>query len=201
MINPFQLSGSAKVKDALFLGDIATLSDIEFLNFNRITNIVNTASEIPNIYEQFGIQFYNLNWKKGPSQRLYESLQLMEECHQFIDQAIKKGESVMIVSLKGNRRVGCCLTLYLIDRFKWGLNMTLQFVSNKRPHFIPNRSTRKKMEALINELMRYVKGPKTYKWGVLADEKNEEERIMHFTFMNTAIQIDVCLSIMKGIEE
>ena len=54
---------AAKLFDGLFLGDDATSQDPEFLELNKISNLVNLAGrEVPNVYSGHGLVYFSLLW-------------------------------------------------------------------------------------------------------------------------------------------
>jgi hypothetical protein len=44
------LKGATKIMDGLYFGDILASQDLDFLNSNKISHIVNTSIELPNKY-------------------------------------------------------------------------------------------------------------------------------------------------------
>ncbi len=61
---------AAKIKDGLFIGDSESSQDAEFLDLNKICNLVNLAGrEVPNKWASHGTQYV-------PSHRLFMLLTL-----------------------------------------------------------------------------------------------------------------------------
>lgn len=56
----------------------------------------------------------------------------------FIDEALEKGDSVLVHSLDGTGRCIACLAAYLMFRHRWGFEKALDFLCNKRPDAAPN---------------------------------------------------------------
>lgn len=56
----------------------------------------------------------------------------------FIDEALEKGDSVLVHSLDGTGRCIACLAAYLMCRFYWGFEKALEFLCSKRPDASPN---------------------------------------------------------------
>lgn len=53
---------AAKIKDGLFIGDAETSQDPEFLELNKISNLINfSGREIPNVWAAHGIIFLQLD--------------------------------------------------------------------------------------------------------------------------------------------
>lgn len=56
----------------------------------------------------------------------------------FIDEAVEKGDSVLVHSLEGIGRCIACVTAYLMFRHRWSFEKGLDFLCNKRPDAAPN---------------------------------------------------------------
>lgn len=56
----------------------------------------------------------------------------------FIDEAVEKGDSVLVHSLDGIGRCVACVTAYLMFRHRWSFEKALDFLCNKRPDAAPN---------------------------------------------------------------
>ena len=55
------------------------------------------------------------------------------EINNFIDEAHSKGESVLIHSLRGQSRASVVLAVYFMQKYKWTLFKTLEFLNSRRP--------------------------------------------------------------------
>ena len=97
---------AAKIKDGLFIGDAATSQDPEFLELNKICNLVNLAgAEIPNIwaahgefwksrltadYSIAGLVYLTFNWENAPDFSLFDTHdEILHEIASFIDMSLR----------------------------------------------------------------------------------------------------------------
>ena len=183
-----KLIGAIKIMDGLFLGDILASQDLDFITLNSINHIVNTAAELPNSFENLGIEYLNLNWIQDKQMPLFKSYVDLEKMFEFIQKQLNNKRCVMIVSTYGNNRAGCCLILFLMMRFRWTLNMTIQFVSARRGDFRLRSVFRKGVEDLQKDMVTFGKGAKTYQWGVVSDESDPDEVLVMHTYLNTLLR-------------
>lgn len=79
--------------------------------------------------------YFTLNWKDASNQIIFNSkAQNLPKALKFIDTALQKGDSVLVHSVRGQSR-SCCLVLaYLIHRYRWTLDKSLQFLIFRRPN-------------------------------------------------------------------
>lgn len=56
----------------------------------------------------------------------------------FIDEALEKGDSVLMHSFRGTGRCIACAGAYLMFRHRWGFEKALDFLCNKRSDAAPN---------------------------------------------------------------
>ena len=56
----------------------------------------------------------------------------------FINEALEKGDSVLVHSLDGTGRCIACVAAYLMCRYRWGVEKALEFLCSKRPDAAPN---------------------------------------------------------------
>lgn len=61
--------GGIKVKDGLFVGDELAAKDLEFIEGNKVTHIVNCAGDqVPNQWESLGIHYLVYTWQDSDLQ-------------------------------------------------------------------------------------------------------------------------------------
>lgn len=186
-----QLYGATKLMDGLYFGDILASQDLQFLNQNKISHIVNTSIELTNKFKDVGIKYYNLDWKVDQKDVLFKNYSKFEEFFKYINGALKKQKGVLIMSLFGRNRAFVACVLYLIRKFRWSLNMTIQLMNSKYTEAnlgsrgkVLRRSYEKQLKFWIKELSFYNLGPKTYQFGVPSDPNNKEEVLLMHTYMN-----------------
>jgi hypothetical protein len=99
------------------------------------------------------------------------------------------------MSLFGRNRSFVACVLFLIRRFRWSLNMTIQLMKSKYPPScyghrrskIMRKGFEKQLKFWIKELSFYKLGPKTYQFGVPSDPDSKEEVLLMHTYMNTLL--------------
>jgi protein-tyrosine phosphatase len=55
------------------------------------------------------------------------------EIYEFIENAMKKTESVLVHSVRGQSRAASVLAIYLMRKYRWSLLKTLEFLNSRRP--------------------------------------------------------------------
>ena len=64
---------AAKIKDGLFIGDEENSKDPEFLDLNKISNLVNLAGkEVNNTWSSHGLVYLTYNWEDRPDFNLFD---------------------------------------------------------------------------------------------------------------------------------
>ena len=107
---------ASKLRDGLFIGDAETSTDPEFLELNKISNLVNLSGrDIPNVWAAHGLVYLTFLWEDNPDFRLFGN---MEDCDaicgelyppplseivDFIDGSLRHGISVLLFSKKGQK--------------------------------------------------------------------------------------------------
>lgn len=90
--------------------------------------------EISSNWSSMGIIYFTLNWRDtntqiifgGKTQNLLKSLR-------FIDTALQKGDCVLVHSVNGKNRACCVILSYLIYKYNWTLNKSLEFLESLLP--------------------------------------------------------------------
>jgi hypothetical protein len=118
---------ASKIRDGLFIGDATACKDVEFVRLNKIFAIVNTAGkELPSHFQQptsshgnghtvaHTANYMMLPWEDDGSFPVFgaDDTELISVC-MFIDRAYRRGDSVLICSVRGNCRAAgtdhyCC---------------------------------------------------------------------------------------------
>lgn len=55
------------------------------------------------------------------------------EIFNFINDAMKKYESVLVHSVRGQSRASCVIASYMMRNYRWSLLKTLEFLNSRRP--------------------------------------------------------------------
>lgn len=125
---------AAKIKDGLFLGDEDTSKDPEFLDLNKISNLINVATrEVANVWSNHGLVYLNYSWEDRPDYNLFERKEdILIGIIEFIDTSLRHGVSVLIFSKRGVGRCAVATIAYLMFKYHWGYEKTLAYVSSKK---------------------------------------------------------------------
>lgn len=184
-----ELIGAIKVKDGLFLGDEFAAQDLEFVVANKVTHIINaSARQVPNHWEPIGVKYVSLYWLDQDTQVLWDSRdEIFTQIYDFIESALKLGESVLVHSVRGQCRCVCALTVYMMKKYKWALFKTLEFLNSRRPDIDIRPSFLQQLAALENRLSRLATGVVSNTWAEVSDDPQtaNEELILRNTFLNS----------------
>ena len=125
----------AKIKEGFYIGDKISAISIDVIIQFKITHMINaTGNQIMNQWESIGISYLTLNWSESPSQILFDSKdEIANRIVEFVDGSLLgKGEGLLAHSLKGQNRVCIVVLIYLMKKYKWSLNKSLQYLKSKK---------------------------------------------------------------------
>ena len=125
----------AKIKEGFYIGDKISAISIDVIIQFKITHMINaTGNQIMNQWESIGISYLTLNWSETPSQILFDSKdEIANRIVEFVDGALLgKGEGILAHSFKGQNRVCIVVLIYLMKKYKWGLNKSMQYLKSKK---------------------------------------------------------------------
>ncbi|CAD8120649.1 unnamed protein product [Paramecium sonneborni] len=121
------MQSSTRIIDGLYIGNQSTAHDLEFLITNKITKIINCAGkQIPNHWESIGIEYLTYCWIETDNQFAIDH----SRCFSFINDNLEAGEAVLVHSIKALNRSVFVIVVFLMRKFKWTLQKTLQYVQN-----------------------------------------------------------------------
>lgn len=106
---------------------------------NKVSHVINCAGrQIPNHWEAIGVVYLKFNWLDQENQSLFDHKQggaenTTKEIFEFIESAMKKTESVLVHSVRGQSRAASVLAVYLMRKYRWSLLKTLEFLNSRRP--------------------------------------------------------------------
>ena len=73
---------AAKLKDGLFIGDLESCQDPEFLELNKISNLVNLAgAEVENMWEAHGLAYLTYAWDDEENCILFDDDNQVQDPH------------------------------------------------------------------------------------------------------------------------
>lgn len=190
--------GAIKVKDALFIGDELASQDLEFVVSNKVSHIVNWAGrEVPNHWEPIGIEYLTFYWVDQDNQVLFDPEDnITNEILNFIDEALESGESCLVHSIRGQSRASVALGVYFMQKYKWSLYKTLEFLNSRRPDLEIRAAFVSQLADFEQKLISQNRGPQTINWNEVADRNitlnqdqfyPDEELILRNTFLNAQL--------------
>lgn len=110
----------------------------------------------------------------------------------FIEEAHEKGESVLVHSNRGQSRASAVLVVYFIQKYKWTLFKTLEFLNSRRPDLEIRASFINQLSEFERRLCSLGRGPQSSDWNELSTKINmtqddlieNEELLLRNTFLN-----------------
>ncbi|XP_010634125.1 protein phosphatase Slingshot homolog 3 isoform X2 [Fukomys damarensis] len=129
-----QQDRASRIFPHLYLGSEWNAANLEELQRNRVSHILNMAREIDNFFPDRFI-YYNVRlWDE-------ESAQLLphwKETHRFIEAARAQGTRVLVHCKMGVSRSAATVLAYAMKQYGWSLEQALLHVEELRPIVRPN---------------------------------------------------------------
>ncbi|CAD8101727.1 unnamed protein product [Paramecium sonneborni] len=150
--------------------------DLEFLVTNKITKIINCAAKhIPNHWESIGIQYLSYQWLESETQFPFD----YSNCFTFINDTLEVGEAVLVHSIRASNRSVFVIVLFLMRKFKWTLQKTLQYIQNLKKKFEIKSN-------VYQQLLNYEKWLHLSKLSNNWDAAhNDDEKLARNTYLNS----------------
>ncbi|XP_019500672.1 PREDICTED: protein phosphatase Slingshot homolog 3 isoform X3 [Hipposideros armiger] len=129
-----QQDRASRIFPHLYLGSEWNAANLEELQRNRVSHILNMAREIDNFYPERFI-YHNVRlWDE-------ESAQLLphwKETHSFVEAARAQGTRVLVHCKMGVSRSAATVVAYAMKQYGWSLEQALRHVQELRPIARPN---------------------------------------------------------------
>ncbi|XP_002921321.1 protein phosphatase Slingshot homolog 3 isoform X2 [Ailuropoda melanoleuca] len=129
-----QQDHASRIFPHLYLGSEWNAANLEELQRNRVSHILNMAREIDNFYPERFI-YHNVRlWDE-------ESAQLLphwKETHRFVEAARAQGTRVLVHCKMGVSRSAATVVAYAMKQYGWSLEQALRHVQELRPIARPN---------------------------------------------------------------
>ncbi|XP_003468334.2 protein phosphatase Slingshot homolog 3 isoform X2 [Cavia porcellus] len=129
-----QQDRASRIFPHLYLGSEWNAANLEELQRNRVSHILNMAREIDNFFPDRFV-YYNVRlWDE-------ESAQLLphwKETHRFIEAARTQGTRVLVHCKMGVSRSAATVLAYAMKQYGWSLEQALLHVQELRPIIRPN---------------------------------------------------------------
>lgn len=124
--------------------------DAEFLITNKFGYIVNCTAELGNHFEDVqGIHYLKLKYERTKPHRLWgDTFKKLHRFYTFIEEADEQAECCLVYSNLGNNRCCAVVIAYLMKRFLWTFEKTLNYVKSKRVEMKLSASYVQQLKAL-----------------------------------------------------
>jgi hypothetical protein len=118
---------------------------------------------------------------------------ITNEILNFIDEALENGESCLVHSIRGQSRASVALSVYFMQKYRWSLYKTLEFLNSRRPDLEIRAAFVSQLADFEQKLITQNRGPQTGNWNEVADANiilnqdkfyPNEELILRNTFLN-----------------
>ncbi|XP_004598304.2 protein phosphatase Slingshot homolog 3 [Ochotona princeps] len=129
-----QQDRASRIFPHLYLGSEWNAANLEELQRNRVSHILNMAREIDNFYPD-RFTYHNVRlWDEETA----ELLPHWKETHRFIEAARTQGTCVLVHCKMGVSRSGATVVAYAMKQYGWSLEQALRHVQELRPVVRPN---------------------------------------------------------------
>ena len=161
----------------------SSIQDLQFLIINKFGYIINCASECPNLFEEHGLKYLKFKIKQDKNQHIFDQqLKRLTKMKKIVDEAEEQGLCCLIHCNNGGSRSLVLVITYLMDRYRWRLRKTLEFLQSKGITIVLTDSN---IEELTNIEYLFSREHKlSHLW--IGPYLDEEEELLTKTFNNTA---------------
>ncbi|XP_053548336.1 protein phosphatase Slingshot homolog 3 [Bombina bombina] len=129
-----QMDRPSEIFPYLYLGSEWNASNLEELQKNKVSHILNVTREIDNFFPAI---FTYLNIRV-PDEESTNLLQHWKETHRFICSARRQGTRVLVHCKMGVSRSASTVIAYAMKEYEWTLEETLKYVKERRAIVQPN---------------------------------------------------------------
>ena len=121
-----------KLKDGLWIGDAESSQNLEELEKNHISWIVNCAGrELDNHFPH--LRYLTFSWDDAADFVLFDAGGVvLEQICSFVDDGLRAGESVLLHDVMGGSRCVAASVAYFLARYGWSLEKALAFHQAKQ---------------------------------------------------------------------
>ncbi|XP_069089041.1 protein phosphatase Slingshot homolog 3 [Pleurodeles waltl] len=129
-----QMDRPSRIFDYLYLGSEWNASNMEELQRNGVSHIVNVTREIDNFFPE-SLKYLNV---RVYDEETTDLLSHWKETYRFISNARKQNTRVLVHCKMGVSRSGSTVIAYAMKEYGWSLEEALRYVKEKRPIVNPN---------------------------------------------------------------
>ena len=182
----------SKIKEGFYIGDKISAISLDVIIQFKITHMINaTGNQIMNQWESIGIAYLTLNWSETPKQILFDSKdEIANRIVEFIDGSlIGKGEGILAHSFKGQDRVCIVVLIYLMKKYKWSLNKSMQYLKSKKQDVDIPSFFFEQLKNFENRLKQRGELTRDIPWE-FEDLPDPEEKLLRNTYLN-GVKIEI----------
>ena len=182
----------SKIKEGFYIGDKISAISLDVIIQFKITHMINaTGNQIMNQWESIGIAYLTLNWSETPKQILFDSKdEIANRIVEFIDGSlIGKGEGILAHSFKGQDRVCIVVLIYLMKKYKWSLNKSMQYLKSKKQDVDIPSFFFEQLQNFENRLKQRGELTRDIPWE-FEDLPDPEEKLLRNTYLN-GVKIEI----------
>ncbi|KAM3852090.1 protein phosphatase Slingshot homolog 3 isoform 5-T5 [Vipera latastei] len=137
-----QMDWPSKIFDYLYLGSEWNAANLEELQKNRVSHILNVTREIDNFFPEH-FTYMNVRIYDEEASQL---LPYWKETHSFISDVRTQGSRVLVHCKMGVSRSGSTVVAYAMKEYGWSLERALAHVRERRPIVHPNPGFMRQLE-------------------------------------------------------
>ena len=145
-----------------------------------------------NYFEGRGVVYLTFQWLDVENQIIFDQKDTTTKAiFDFIENAIKKYESVLVHSVRGQSRSSSVLAAYFMRKYRWSMLKTLEFLNSRRPDLEIRGTFIQQLQQFEQRLSTRGLGPLSFNFNELSfkgkgfpRELQEEEMIIRNTFLN-----------------
>ncbi len=117
MDESMDINNLIRIHDGIFVGDLATASNLDVVVNFKITNMINaTGVQKNNLWEALGLNYMTIMWSKTPQQALFDNKdEISDRIVKYIDNSYKNG-ALLIYSATGKTRAFIVIISYLMRK-------------------------------------------------------------------------------------
>ena len=173
----------SKINDGIFVGDQMAGTNLRIIMEFKISHLINTSgSQIQSTYETAGYKHLTFNWPEYPSgNNILIKDETAKKILNFIDDSIKKGNGVIIFSVKGQNRACVAIIIYLMKKYNWSMKKCRDYLSTKKKDIFINKNFINQLKNFEERLIKLNNKALVSNW---IDSKDENELIMKNTYLN-----------------
>ncbi|KAL5482004.1 hypothetical protein EMCRGX_G022282 [Ephydatia muelleri] len=140
----------------LFLGSVDDATDLDRLEINQITYILNAAAQYVATTEELYGDRYRCLRMSIEDDETYDIGKHMEAAFGFIEEARQNGAGILVHCVAGVSRSPTIVIAYLMSYWKWPLKEVARFVQQKRSQVHPNNGFLKYLLSLDGTLSKSI---------------------------------------------